>query len=580
MALSNTATPIYYGQFRDAVIRGEIPVNRYISMEMNRIDNLIEDPTIYYDAEAINGFIEYCENELTLTNGEDLKLLDSFKLWAEEIFGWYYFVERSVYVPNEDGYGGHYETRKIKKRLINKQFLIVARGAAKSMYESCLQSYFLNIDTTTTEQITTAPTMRQAEEVMSPIRTSIVRARGPLFKFLTEGSLQNTTGSKADRVKLASTKKGIQNFLTGSILEVRAMSIDKLQGSRAPYWSIDEWLSGDIREDVIGTAEQGASKNEDWLIIATSSEGTVRNGPGDTIKMELLDILKGDYINPHVSIWWYALDDIDEVNKPEMWIKANPNLGKTVTYETYQLDVERAEKAPASRNDILAKRFGIPMEGYTYFFSYEETLPHRRQDFWKMQRALGGDLSQGDDFCAFTFLFPYRDCFGIKTRNYITERTLMKLPAAMREKYNTFLKEGSLVVMPGTILDMMEVYDDLDNHIIQQQYDVRCFGYDPYNAKEFVERWERENGPYGIEKVIQGAKTESVPLGEIKKLSEDRKLLFDEDLMAFAMGNCITLEDTNGNRKLLKKRYSEKIDAVAAMLDAYVAYKLNREAFE
>lgn len=549
-------------------------------MEMNRIDSLIEDPTIYYDAEAINGFIEYCENELTLTNGEDLKLLDSFKLWAEEIFGWYYFVERSVYVPNEDGYGGHYETRKIKKRLINKQFLIVARGAAKSMYESCLQSYFLNIDTTTTEQITTAPTMRQAEEVMSPIRTSIVRARGPLFKFLTEGSLQNTTGSKADRVKLASTKKGIQNFLTGSILEVRAMSIDKLQGSRAPYWSIDEWLSGDIREDVIGTAEQGASKNEDWLIIATSSEGTVRNGPGDTIKMELLDILKGDYINPHVSIWWYALDDIDEVNKPEMWIKANPNLGKTVTYETYQLDVERAEKAPASRNDILAKRFGIPMEGYTYFFSYEETLPHRRQDFWKMPCALGGDLSQGDDFCAFTFLFPYRDCFGIKTRNYITERTLMKLPAAMREKYNTFLKEGSLVVMPGTILDMMEVYDDLDNHIIQQQYDVRCFGYDPYNAKEFVERWERENGPYGIEKVIQGAKTESVPLGEIKKLSEDRKLLFDEDLMTFAMGNCITLEDTNGNRKLLKKRYSEKIDAVAAMLDAYVAYKLNREAFE
>ena len=580
MALSNTATPIYYGQFRDAVIRGEIPVNRYISMEMNRIDALIEDPTIYYDAEAINGFIEYCENELTLTNGEDLKLLDSFKLWAEEIFGWYYFVERSVYVPNEDGYGGHYETRKIKKRLINKQFLIVARGAAKSMYESCLQSYFLNIDTTTTEQITTAPTMRQAEEVMSPIRTSIVRARGPLFKFLTEGSLQNTTGSKADRVKLASTKKGIQNFLTGSILEVRAMSIDKLQGSRAPYWSIDEWLSGDIREDVIGTAEQGASKNEDWLIIATSSEGTVRNGPGDTIKMELLDILKGDYINPHVSIWWYALDDIDEVSKPEMWIKANPNLGKTVTYETYQLDVERAEKAPASRNDILAKRFGIPMEGYTYFFSYEESLPHRRQDFWKMPCALGGDLSQGDDFCAFTFLFPYRDCFGIKTRNYITERTLMKLPAAMREKYNTFLKEGSLVVMPGTILDMMEVYDDLDNHIIQQQYDVRCFGYDPYNAKEFVERWERENGPYGIEKVIQGAKTESVPLGEIKKLSEDRKLLFDEDLMAFAMGNCITLEDTNGNRKLLKKRYSEKIDAVAAMLDAYVAYKLNREAFE
>lgn len=580
MALSNTATPIYYGQFRDAVIRGEIPVNREVSMEMNRIDALIEDPTIYYDDEAINGFIEYCENELTLTNGEDLILLDSFKLWAEEIFGWYYFVERSVYVPNEDGYGGHYETRRIKKRLINKQYLIVARGAAKSMYESCLQNYFLNIDTTTTEQITTAPTMRQAEEVMSPIRTAITRARGPLFKFLTEGSLQNTTGSKADRVKLASTKKGIQNFLTGSILEVRAMSIDKIQGSRAQYWTIDEWLSGDIREDVIGAAEQGASKNEDWLIIATSSEGTVRNGPGDTIKMELMDILKGDYINPHVSIWWYKLDDIDEVSKPEMWVKANPNLGKTVSYETYQLDVERAEKAPASRNDILAKRFGIPMEGYTYFFSYEETLPHRRQDFWKMPCALGGDLSQGDDFCAFTFLFPYRDSFGVKTRNYITERTLMKLPAAMREKYNTFLKEGSLVVMPGTILDMMEVYDDLDNHIIQQQYDVRCFGYDPYNAKEFVDRWERENGPYGIEKVIQGAKTESVPLGEIKKLSEDRKLLFDEDLMAFAMGNCITLEDTNGNRKLLKKRYSEKIDAVAAMLDAYVAYKLNREAFE
>ena len=580
MALSNTATPIYYGQFRDAVIRGEIPVNREVSMEMNRIDALIDDPTIYYDDEAINGFIEYCENELTLTNGEDLMLLDSFKLWAEEIFGWYYFVERSVYVPNEDGYGGHYETRRIKKRLINKQYLIVARGAAKSMYESCLQNYFLNIDTTTTEQITTAPTMRQAEEVMSPIRTAITRARGPLFKFLTEGSLQNTTGSKADRVKLASTKKGIQNFLTGSILEVRAMSIDKIQGSRAQYWTIDEWLSGDIREDVIGAAEQGASKNEDWLIIATSSEGTVRNGPGDTIKMELMDILKGDYINPHVSIWWYKLDDIDEVSKPEMWVKANPNLGKTVSYETYQLDVERAEKAPASRNDILAKRFGIPMEGYTYFFSYEETLPHRRQDFWKMPCALGGDLSQGDDFCAFTFLFPYRDSFGVKTRNYITERTLMKLPAAMREKYNTFLKEGSLVVMPGTILDMMEVYDDLDNHIIQQQYDVRCFGYDPYNAKEFVDRWERENGPYGIEKVIQGAKTESVPLGEIKKLSEDRKLLFDEDLMAFAMGNCITLEDTNGNRKLLKKRYSEKIDAVAAMLDAYVAYKLNREAFE
>lgn len=581
MALSNTATPIYYGQFRDAVIRGEIPVCKEISMEMNRIDELIANPGIYYDDEAINGFIAYCENELTLTNGEDLKLLDSFKLWAEEVFGWYYFIERSVYVPSPDGHGGHYETKTIKKRLINKQYLIVARGAAKSMYESCIQSYFLNIDTSTTEQITTAPTMRQAEEVMSPIRTAITRSRGPLFKFLTEGSIQNTTGSKADRVKLASTKKGIQNFLTGSILEVRPMSIDKLQGSRAPYWTIDEWLSGDIREDVIAPAEQGASKNEDWLILATSSEGTVRNGSGDTIKMELMDILKGEYINPHVSIWWYKLDDIDEVANPDMWIKANPNLGKTVSYETYQLDVERAEKAPATRNDILAKRFGIPMEGYTYYFTYEETLPHRRRSYWNMPCSLGADLSQGDDFCAFTFLFPLSNgAFGIKTRNYITEHTLMKLPQAMRVKYDSFMKEGSLIVMPGTVLDMMEVYEDLDNFIAESQYDVRCFGFDPYNAKEFVERWERENGPFGIEKVIQGAKTESVPLGELKKLAEDRMLLFDEDLMTFAMGNCITLQDTNGNRKLLKKRYDQKIDAVAAMMDAYVAFKLNREAFE
>ena len=581
MALSNTATPIYYGQFRDAVIRGEIPVCKEISMEMNRIDGLIANPGIYYDDEAINGFIAYCENELTLTNGEDLKLLDSFKLWAEQIFGWYYFIERSVYVPSPDGHGGHYETRTIKKRLINKQYLIVARGAAKSMYESCIQSYFLNIDTSTTEQITTAPTMRQAEEVMSPLRTAITRARGPLFKFLTEGSLQNTTGSKADRVKLASTKKGIQNFLTGSILEVRPMSIDKLQGSRAPYWTIDEWLSGDIREDVIAPAEQGASKNEDWLILATSSEGTVRNGSGDTIKMELMDILKGDYINPHVSIWWYKLDDIDEVANPDMWIKANPNLGKTVKYETYQLDVDRAEKAPATRNDILAKRFGIPMEGYTYYFTYEETLPHRKRDYWDLPCSLGADLSQGDDFCAFTFLFPLSNgAFGVKTRNYITEHTLMKLPTAMRVKYDTFMKEGSLIVMPGTVLNMMDVYEDLDNHIIEKEYDVRCFGFDPYNAKEFVSRWETENGPFGIEKVIQGARTESVPLGELKKLAEERMLLFDEELMTFAMGNCITLEDTNGNRKLYKKRYEQKIDAVAAMMDAYVAYKINIEAFD
>ena len=587
MALSNTATPIYYGQFRDAVIRGEIPVNKEISMEMNRIDDLISNPGIWYDDQAINGFISFCENELTLTNGEDLRLLDSFKLWAEQIFGWYYFVERSVYVPSPDGHGGHYEKKRIKKRLVNKQYLIVARGAAKSMYASCIQNFFLNVDTSTTHQITTAPTMAQAEEVMSPIRTAITRARGPLYKFLTEGSLQNTTGSKANRCQLASTKKGIQNFLTGSLLEVRPMSIDKLQGLRVKIATIDEWLSGDVREDPIGALEQGAAKeqgsaeNNDYLIVAISSEGTVRNGIGDTIKMELSEILKGDYYNPHVSIWWYKLDSIDEVNEPDKWLKANPNLGKTVTYETYQLDVERAEKNPAARNDILAKRFGIPMEGYTYYFTYEETLPHRRQEFWKMPCSLGADLSQGDDFCAFTFLFPLSGgAFGIKTRNYITELTLMKLPAAMRAKYDQFMKEGSLVVMPGTVLDMMEVYDDLDQYITESEYDVRCFGFDPYNAREFVERWERENGPFGIEKVIQGAKTESVPLGELKKLSEERMLLFDEELMSFAMGNCIAIEDTNGNRKLLKKRYDQKIDAVAAMMDAYVAFKLNREAFE
>lgn len=587
MSLSNTATPIYYGQFRDAVIRGEIPVNREISMEMNRIDDLIANPGIWYDDEAINGFIAFCENELTLTNGEDLYLLDSFKLWSEQIFGWYYFVERSVYVPSPDGHGGHYEKKRIKKRLVNKQYLIVARGSAKSMYASCIQNYFLNVDTATTHQVTTAPTMAQAEEVMSPIRTAITRARGPLYKFLTEGSLQNTTGSRANRCQLASTKKGIQNFLTGSILEVRPMSIDKLQGLRVKIATVDEWLSGDVREDPIGALEQGAAKeqgsaeNNDYLIVAISSEGTVRNGSGDTIKMELSEILKGEYYNPHVSIWWYKLDDIEEVNNPDMWLKANPNLGKTVTYETYQLEVERAEKNPAARNDILAKRFGIPMEGYTYYFTYEETLPHRKREFWKMPCSLGADLSQGDDFCAFTFLFPLSNgSFGVKTRNYITELTLMKLPAAMRTKYDQFMKEGSLVVMPGTVLDMMEVYEDLDNHISEREYDVRCFGFDPYNAREFVERWERENGPFGIEKVIQGAKTESVPLGELKKLSEERMLLFDEDLMTFAMGNCITLEDTNGNRKLLKKRYDQKIDAVAAMMDAYIAFKLNREAFE
>ena len=581
MALSNTAVPKYYGMFRDAVIRGEIPVNKEISMEMNRIDDLIANPGVYYDDRAVEGFIDYCESELTLTDGADLNLLDTFKLWAEQIFGWYYFVERSIYEPYEDGYGGHYITKKVRKRLINKQYLIVARGAAKSMYGSCLQNFFLNVDATTTHQITTAPTMKQAEEVLSPIRTSITRARGPYFKFLTEGSLQNTTGSKANRVKLSPTKKGIENFLTGSLLEIRPMRIDKLQGLQIKVATVDEWLSGDIREDVIGAIEQGASKVDDYLIVAISSEGTVRNGAGDTIKMELMDILKGDYINPHVSIWWYKLDSIDEVSDPAMWVKAQPNIGKTVSYETYQLDVERAEKAPAARNDILAKRFGLPMEGYTYYFTYEETLPHRKRSYWQMACSLGADLSQGDDFCAFTFLFPLSNgAFGIKTRNYITSSTLMKLPAAMRIKYDQFMQEGSLIVLEGTVLDMMQVYDDLDNYITDCGYDVRCFGYDPYNAKEFVDRWASENGPFGIEKVIQGAKTESVPLGELKKLSEERMLLFDEDLMTFTMGNCITLEDTNGNRKLLKKRYEQKIDAVAAMMDAYIAYKANKDAFE
>lgn len=582
MSLSNTATPFYYGQFRDAVIRGEIPVCEEISLEMNRIDSLIEDPGIYYDDKAVNGFIEYCENELTLTDGENLNLLPIFKVWAEQIFGWYYFIDRSVYEPSPDGHGGHYVTKTIKKRLINKQYLIVGRGAAKSMFASCIQSYFLNVDTSTTYQITTAPTMKQADEVMSPIRTSITRARGPLFKFLTEGSLQNTTGSKANRVKLTSTKKGIENFLTGSLLEIRPMSIDKLQGMRCKVATVDEWLSGDVREDPIGAIEQGASKNDDYLIIATSSEGTVRNGVGDTIKMELMNILKGKYFNPHVSIWYYRLDSVEEVNDPDMWLKANPNLGKTVTYETYQLEVDKAENNPASRNDILAKRFGIPLEGYTYFFTYEETLPHRRRrDYWDMPCALGADLSQGDDFCAFTFLFPLPDgSFGIKTKNYISSKTLSSLPLAMRLKYEDFMKEGSLMVHDGTILDMMTVYEDLDNYIIEKRYDVRAFGYDPYNAKEFVERWGTENGPFGIEKVIQGSKTESVPLGELKKLAEDRLLLFDEELMSFTMGNCIVMEDTNGNRKLLKKRHEAKIDTVAAMMDAFVAYKRNMGAFE
>jgi phage terminase large subunit-like protein len=581
MALSNKAVPIYYGMFRDAVLSGDIPVCETISLEMNRIDDLIADPTIWYDDEAVEGFISFCEQELTLTDGTDLHLLDTFKLWAEQVFGWYYFVERTVYEPDPNGPGGHYVQKVIKKRLTNKQYLIVARGAAKSMYGSCIQNFFINVDKSTTHQITTAPTMRQADEVLSPIRTAITRARGPLFQFLTEGSLQNTTGSKANRVKLASTKKGIENFLTGSLLEIRPMSVDKLQGLRTKIATIDEWLSGDVREDVVGAIEQGASKMDDYLIVAMSSEGTVRNGSGDTIKMELMDILKGEYHNPHVSIWWYKLDKIEEVNEPDMWVKANPNLGKTVTYEVYQLDVERAEKNPAARNDILAKRFGIPMEGFTYYFTYEETLPHRKRDFWQMPCALGGDLSQGDDFCAFTFLFPLGNgAFGVKTRNYITSRTLTKLPAAVRYKYEEFMNEGSLIVLEGTVLDMMEVYEDLDNHIINQGYDVRCFGYDPYNAQEFVTRWCRENSEFGVMKVIQGAKTESVPLGEIKKMTEDRLLLFDEELMSFAMGNCITLEDTNGNRKLLKKRYADKIDAVAALMDAYVAYKANKDAFE
>lgn len=578
--LSNTATPIYYGQFRDEVLKGNIPVCREIAMEMNRIDDLIANPGIFYDEDAVKGFIAYCENELTLTDGSAMELLPTFKLWAEQIFGWYYFVERSVYVPDENG-KGHYVLKHIKKRLVNKQYLIVARGAAKSMYGSCLQNFFLNVDTSTTHQITTAPTMKQAEEVLSPIRTAITRARGPFFKFLTEGSVHNTKGGGANKAKLAATKKGIENFMTGSLLEIRPMNINKLQGLQCKVATIDEWLSGDLREDVVGAIEQGASKVDDYIIVAISSEGTVRNGAGDTIKMELMDILKGDYINPHVSIWWYRLDDISEVGDPAMWIKANPNLGRTVSYETYQLDVERAEKAPATRNDILAKRFGIPMEGYTYYFTYEETLPHKYRTYWQMPCAMGADLSQGDDFCSFTFLFPLANGnFGVKTRNYISENTLMKLPAAMRLKYDEFMKEGTLIVMPGTILDMMDIYDDLDQFIISSGYDVVCFGYDPYNAKDFVDRWTRENGPFGVEKVIQGVKTESVPLGELKKLSEDRRLLFDEALMTFAMGNCITLEDTNGNRKLLKKRQDAKIDAVAAMMDAFIAYKLNREAFE
>ena len=581
MSLSNTAVPIYYGKFRDAVMRGEIPVNEKISMEMNRIDDLIRNPGVYYDDKVIEGWVRFCENELTLTDGSDLHLLDSFKLWGEQIFGWYYFVERSVYEPGENGKPGKYVRKMIKKRLINKQYLIVGRGAAKSLYDSDIQSYYLIVDTETTYQMTTAPTMKQAEEVMSPIRTAITRARGPLFAFLTEGSLQNTTGSRANRVKLASTKKGIENFLTGSLLDIRPMSIDKLQGMRPKVATVDEWLSGDIREDVIGAIEQGASKLDDYIIIATSSEGTVRNGAGDTIKMELMKILKGEYVAPNVSIWWYCLDDVKEVANPAMWPKANPNIGKTVTYETYQLDVERAENNPAVRNDILAKRFGIPMEGYTYFFTYEETLPHKKRSYWQMACSLGADLSQGDDFCAFTFLFPLvNGCFGIKTRSYITSNTLLKLPSAMRVKYEEFIREGSLIVLEGTVLDMMNVYEDLDAHIQKLGYDVRTFGYDPYNAREFVERWCRENSEFGVEKVIQGAKTESVPLGELKKLAAERMLYFDEELMVYTMGNCITLEDTNGNRKLLKKRYEQKIDNVAAMMDAYVAYKLNKDAFE
>lgn len=581
MSLSNTATPVYYGRFRDAVVRGDIPVNREVAMEMNRIDSLIANRNIYYDDQAVEGYVRYCEGELTLTDGGDLHLLESFKLWAEQIFGWYYFVERSVYEPSKDNHGGRYIQKTIKKRLTVKQYLIVARGGAKSMYASTIQSYFLNVDTSTTHQISTAPTMKQADEVMSPMRTAIVRSRGPLFKFLTEGSLQNTTGSRANRVKLASTKKGVENFLTGSLCEVRPMTINKLQGLRPKVSTIDEWLSGDVREDIVGAVEQGASKLDDYLIVAISSEGTVRNGSGDTIKMELADILKGEYTAPHVSIWHYKLDEVEEVAHPEMWLKANPNLGQTISYETYHLDVERAEKAPAARNDILAKRFGIPMEGYTYFFTYEETLPHRPRDFWSLPCSMGADLSQGDDFCAFTFLFPLSNGdFGVKTRSYITSLTLMKLPSAMRSKYDEFTHEGSLHVLEGTVLDMMDVYDDLDAFIIASEYDVRTLGFDPYNAKEFVGRWEAENGPFGIEKVIQGAKTESVPLGELKILSEERMLIFDQALMTFAMGNAITLEDTNGNRKLLKKRQDEKIDNVSALMDAYVAYKANKEAFE
>ena len=579
--LSNTATPIYYGQFREKVIRGEIAVNREISMEMNRIDELIRNPRYYYDSEAINGYISFCEKELTLTDGSDLYLLDSFKLWAEQIFGWYYFVERSVFVPGKDGAPGRYVNKSVKKRLINKQYLIIARGAAKSVYDSTIHDYFLVVDTSTTHQVATSPTMKQSEEVLSPIRTAITRSRGPLFKFLTEGSVFSNKGSRVNKAKLASTKKGIENFLTGSLLEIRPMSIDKLQGLNSRINTVDEWLSGDVREDVIGALEQGASKNDDYLIVATSSEGTVRNGPGDTIKMELMDILKGDYYNPHVSIWWYKLDDVKEVSNPDMWVKANPNLGKTVSYETYQLDVERSEHAPAARNDILAKRFGIPMEGYTYFFTYQETLPHRHRSYWGMPCALGADLSRGDDFCAFTFLFPLGPgTFGVKARSYITDLTLTKLPLAMRQKYEDFIKEGSLIVLNGSVLDMVDVYDDLDNHIVKCEYDVRCFGYDPYNAKEFVERWCADNGPFGVEKVIQGARTESVPLGELKILAEERSLIFDEQIMTFTMGNCIAIEDTNGNRKLLKQRHEEKIDNVAAMMDAYVAYKLNKEAFE
>lgn len=581
MTLSNTAVPKYYGEFRQEVIRGEIPVNQYVSQQMNLIDDLIADPRYFYDNQAIDGYIRYCENELTLTDGTPLYLLQSYKLWAEDLLSWYYFVDRSVYVPGENGEPGHYETRNVKKRLRNKQYLIVGRGASKSLYESTIQSYFLNVDTSTTHQITTAPTMKQAEEVMSPIRTAITRARGPLFKFLTEGSLQNTTGNRAKRKKLTSTKKGIENFLTGSLIEVRPMSVDKLQGLRCKIATVDEWLSGDIREDVIGAIEQGASKLDDYVIIAVSSEGTVRNGAGDSIKMELIDILKGEYKNPHVSIWYYRLDSLSELNDPYYWVKANPNIGKTVTYETYQLDLERAEKAPATRNDILAKRFGIPMEGYTYYFSYEETLTHRKQNFWNMACSMGIDLSRGDDFCAFTFMFPLSNgAFGVKTRNYISQLTYIKLPPAMQQKYQEFIQEGSLIVMDGAILEMMAVYDDLDSFIESAGYDVRCVGYDPYNAKEFIERWARENSPFGIEKVIQGARTESVPLGELKRLSEERLLLFDEKIMNFTMGNAITIEDTNGNRKLYKRRNDQKIDAVAAMMDAFVAYKLNSELFD